>query len=51
MRMAVAEVGDETQRLPEQLASGGRIHGHKTRSARVGQQVLGDRSPDPLSAK
>ena len=51
VRMTVPGVRDKPQGFPEWLASGGGIHSYRTiRGTRLGQQALGDCSPDPGSA-
>ena len=49
--MTVPGIPDKPQGFPERLASGGSIHSYRTvRGTRLGQQALGDCSPDPGSA-
>ena len=51
VRMTVPGIPDKPQGFPERLASGGSIHSYRTvRGTRLGQQALGDCSPDPGSA-
>ena len=50
--MTVPGVPDKSQGFPEWLASGGGIHSYRTiQGTRLGQQFLGDCSPDPGSAE